>query len=105
VVRPGGYLYVAISEYEGPFEQVQPAAPREQLVTDIAQHRNRQELERLRYRLWGAGTPPGLPDTFNSDTFAGLISELIGRFQAELIELRRNSAGGVMEYIAILRKL
>jgi len=104
-VRTGGCAYVAISEYGGPLGHPRPVGPLQQSGAGVAQRRNRQELERLRYRLWGAADQPGLPDAFNRDTFASLIGDLTGGFTADLIEFRRNYLGGDVEYIAVLRKL
>jgi hypothetical protein len=42
---------------------------------------------------------------FSQKTFADFMGDVVTQFPADLIELRRASAGDAMEYIAILRKL
>jgi SAM-dependent methyltransferase len=125
VVRPGGYLYVAVPDHGNPLDRLRPITPPDHLIADFENRDRQQDLDRAHYREWVASTRPDLTDerrgeveaglvskryaihfhTFTRATFAMLMEHAAGRFSADLIERRRGFTGDAIEYIAILRKL
>ena len=115
VVRPGGYVYVAVPDH----------TRLDCLNADLDQREGRKDLDRLPDCECGASMRPDLPQgeqaspetqpessnyaipvhMFSQKTFADFMGDVVTQFPADLIELRRASAGDAMEYIAILRKL
>src|SRR5204863_4137770 len=125
VVRPGGYLYIAVPDHNNPLDRLRPITPVEHLIDDYEQRRDRLELDRSHFREWVASTRPEIPredqdklqaqlestgyaihfHTFTRETFAALMDAAAIRFQAERVEVRQGSTGDQTEYIAILRRL
>ena len=125
VVRPGGYLYVAVPDHANLLDRLRPITPPDHLIADFEKRKHRQDLDRAHYGEWVASTRPDLTNdqraeveaellskdyaihfhTFTRDTFAELMEQAAVRFSADLIECRRGATGDAIEYIAILRKL
>ncbi len=125
VVRPGGYVYVAIPEHTNPLDRLREVTPLDHIVDDFKFRAQRQALDREHYREWVASTRPQMPPdqrakaesdlvsqgyaihfhTFSAGTFSGLLQAAEQYFPAERVELRRTYGTPSNEFIAIVRKL
>jgi len=125
VVRPGGYLYIAVPDHNNPLDRLRPVTSIEHMIADHEHRRERVELDRshygecvesahgemsredrekLRAQLESTGYAIHF-HTFARETFGGLMRTAGKRFTAEVVELREGSTADQTEYIAILRRL
>jgi SAM-dependent methyltransferase len=125
VVRPGGYVYVAVPEHTNPLDRLRMVTELDHLIDDFKDRSGRKAFDREHYREWVASTRPQLSEeqraefeselvshgyaihfhTFSAKTFSGLLQVTQKYFPAELVEFRRTYGTGSNEFIAILRKL
>jgi len=124
VVRPGGYVYVAIPEHTNPLDKLRNVTELDHLIADFKCRGERQKFDRDHYREWVASTRPDFSaeqranyeedlvsrgysihfHTFSQKTFSGLLAVAQEYFPVELMEFRRTYGTPSNEFIAILRK-
>jgi SAM-dependent methyltransferase len=125
VVRPGGYVYVAVPEHTNPLDRLRQVTELGHLIDDFKHRAKRKKFDREHYREWVASTRPDLSEEqrakceselvsqgyaihfhmFSTKTFSGLLQVAERYFPAELLEFRRTYGTSSNEFIAIIRKL